>query len=87
MVAGGIIIFIFLMDCFYCNLINCIIRKVKSRNMALMVNLIILEQNMSQYNIDGNNVRLMVKFHELFILENVPSSEATHTQSWHHFQS
>src|SRR3989344_4475392 len=34
--------------------------------MALMVNLIILEQNMSNNKIDGNNVCIMVKLHELF---------------------
>ena len=36
--------------------------------MALMVNLIICK-NVSQYKIDGNNVRLMVKLCELFALE------------------
>jgi len=55
-VAGGIINIIFLIDLFYCTLINF---NRKSRNMAPMVNLIILEQNMSNNKIDGNNVRLM----------------------------
>ena len=57
---GGDRIIIFdLMKFFYCNLINCNLNsKVKSRNMALMVNLIICK-DMSNNKIDGNNVRLM----------------------------
>jgi|TARA_B100001964_G_scaffold202260_1_gene230518 hypothetical protein len=67
-VAGGIINIIFLIDLFYCTLINF---NRKSRNMAPMVNLIILEQNMSNNKIDGNNVRLMLSFATVFRWKNV----------------